>query len=187
MASLRQIEANRRNSQKSTGPKTEEGKAISSQNAIKHCLHAKDFLLFFEDFDGYEAFRYKLMEDQAPQTAEEIMYIDQICQSYFLSRRAVTCMSDAFDAASRNGKPVSHTYPLFMKMKNQNDRLVHKAFEALRQIKLSRQAAADPNKPNNLPEIGFVPPIYEPTPGYLRQVPRDPITDSFEPRETDNV
>jgi len=187
MASLRQIEANRRNSQKSTGPKTEEGKAISSQNAIKHCLHAKDFLLFFEDFDGYESFRHKLMEDQAPQTAEEIMYIDQICQSYFLSRRAVTCMSDAFDAASRNGKPVSHSYPLFMKMKNQNDRLVHKSFEALRQIKLSRQSAADPNKPNNLPENGFVPPIYEPTPGYLRQVPRDPITDSFEPREINKI
>jgi len=96
-------------------------------------------------------------------------------------------MSDAFDAASRNGKPVSHTYPLFMKMKNQNDRLVHKSFEALRQIKLNRQAAADPNKLNNLPENGFVPPIYEPTPGYLRQVPHDPITDSFEPRELDQV
>src|SRR5690242_17965963 len=38
MTSLRKIEANRHNAQKSTGPKTEAGKAVSRANALKHGL-----------------------------------------------------------------------------------------------------------------------------------------------------
>jgi hypothetical protein len=43
-ASPRKIEANRRNAQRSTGPKTPEGKAKSSQNSITHGIFAKQFL-----------------------------------------------------------------------------------------------------------------------------------------------
>jgi hypothetical protein len=41
MASQRQIEANRRNAQKSTGPKTEAGRARSRMNALTHGLSRK--------------------------------------------------------------------------------------------------------------------------------------------------
>lgn len=43
--STKKAEANRRNAQHSTGPKTVEGKAKSAQNAIKHGIFAKRFLL----------------------------------------------------------------------------------------------------------------------------------------------
>ena len=49
MASTKRNEANRRNAQKSTGPKTAEGKAITSQNAIRHGLLATEILLPDED------------------------------------------------------------------------------------------------------------------------------------------
>src|SRR5207244_3680634 len=42
MSTSAQIEANRANSLKSTGPKTEEGKAISSRNALKHGFFSED-------------------------------------------------------------------------------------------------------------------------------------------------
>ena len=41
MTSLRQIESNRRNAQRSTGPKTQSGKQRSSQNAVRHGLTAE--------------------------------------------------------------------------------------------------------------------------------------------------
>ena len=43
--SAKQIAANRRNAKKSTGPRSPEGKAVSSRNAISHGLHACDIIL----------------------------------------------------------------------------------------------------------------------------------------------
>jgi phage protein D len=42
--SPRKVEANRRNAQRSTGPKTPEGKAKSSQNSITHGIFVTKFL-----------------------------------------------------------------------------------------------------------------------------------------------
>ena len=49
MASITQIAANRRNSGSSTGPKSAEGKARSSQNSLTHGLTAQKWLLADED------------------------------------------------------------------------------------------------------------------------------------------
>ena len=48
MATEAQILANRRNAQKSTGPRTREGKAAVSQNAIKHGLLARQAVISSE-------------------------------------------------------------------------------------------------------------------------------------------
>lgn len=45
MSSRKQSKANRLNSRKSTGPKTEEGKRSSSRNAIKHRMTARQFFI----------------------------------------------------------------------------------------------------------------------------------------------
>ena len=45
MSTPRQIEANRRNAQKSTGPTSVTGKAVSSMNALKTGIHAESLLL----------------------------------------------------------------------------------------------------------------------------------------------
>ena len=45
MSTKRQIEANQRNALVSTGPVTTQGKALVSQNAVKHGIFAKDLLI----------------------------------------------------------------------------------------------------------------------------------------------
>jgi hypothetical protein len=54
MATIQQIEANRRNAQKSTGPRTEAGRAASAQNSRKHGCYAGQVLLEGQDQELYD-------------------------------------------------------------------------------------------------------------------------------------
>jgi hypothetical protein len=51
-----QIEANRRNAQQSTGPRSEAGKRTSSLNALRHGLTSRMVVLPTEDLAAYQRF-----------------------------------------------------------------------------------------------------------------------------------
>jgi hypothetical protein len=55
MSTFRQIEANRRNALKSTGPKTLAGKEQSRCNAVRHGLTAETVIGALEDAEDYKA------------------------------------------------------------------------------------------------------------------------------------
>ena len=63
MTSLKQIEANRRNSLKSTGPRTEVGKKTSRCNAVRHGLTAETVIGALEDAEDYKAFEAAVTAD----------------------------------------------------------------------------------------------------------------------------
>jgi hypothetical protein len=56
MTSPKQIDANRRNALKSTGPTTPEGKERSRRNAVRHGLTAETVIAVLENSEDYEAF-----------------------------------------------------------------------------------------------------------------------------------
>jgi hypothetical protein len=60
--------ANRANAQKSTGAKTPEGKAVTSQNALKHGLFAEDLSKYFKGEEGerYQRFITGIVADLRP-------------------------------------------------------------------------------------------------------------------------
>ena len=66
MATQAQIEANRANAVKSTGPRTAEGKAAVAQNAVKHGLLAEQVVIAGEDPGEFEFHRQALMAEISP-------------------------------------------------------------------------------------------------------------------------
>lgn len=78
MATAAQIDANRRNSQKSTGPRTEEGKNRSRMNSLDHCGRASILQLPPEEFGEYQEWREALKNAYRPRNAAEEMLLDRI-------------------------------------------------------------------------------------------------------------
>jgi hypothetical protein len=87
MATDRQIEANRKNAQKCTGPRTEAGKEKSSQNALKTGLDAKSEVLRFESRPDYEALIAEFYARYHPTVPEDRALVDMLIRSEWLSRR----------------------------------------------------------------------------------------------------
>ena len=55
MTTDKQINANKLNAQKSTGPQTDAGKEASAGNALKHGMTAKKYLTPTENIEDFEA------------------------------------------------------------------------------------------------------------------------------------
>ena len=91
--SEKQLAANRRNAQRSTGPRTAEGKAASRYNALKHGIFARaiipDPLRAYESPDDFEALHHALRQDLAPATPFEELLVERIATYHWRLARLV--------------------------------------------------------------------------------------------------
>jgi hypothetical protein len=94
MTSLRQIEANRRNADRSTGPNTEEGKHRSRRNAIRHGLCAETVVEIVEDIDDYRGFEAAVIADYDARTAVERELVLRLASLLWRLRRATAIETD---------------------------------------------------------------------------------------------
>ena len=90
MTSLRQIESNRRNAQRSTGPKTQGGKARASQNAVRHGLTAETVIGPLEDPADYRAFEQAVTTAYDAETAVERELVLRLASLLWRLRRATS-------------------------------------------------------------------------------------------------
>jgi hypothetical protein len=116
MTSFRQIEANRRNARRSTGPRTEEGKQRSRCNAVRHGLTAETVIGALEDAEDYKAFEGAIAADYDASSAVERELVLRLASLLWRLRRATTIETGLFEIQaghlsgfrqSRQANPVS--------------------------------------------------------------------------------
>lgn len=90
--SEKQLEANRTNGAKSTGPTSLDGKDRSKMNAVKHGLTSRPGLITEgdgrESIEDYEHLRTSLVEEFAPETLYDAIRVDHIADLSWRAQRA---------------------------------------------------------------------------------------------------
>jgi hypothetical protein len=90
MATIKQIEANRRNSQNSTGPKTPEGKEAVRFNALKSAIHAESLVIPGEDPEQLKELAEEFTQTWKPADSAERELVDQLIDDTWRLRRLRT-------------------------------------------------------------------------------------------------
>src|ERR1700730_16626079 len=153
MATLKQFEANRRNSQKSTGPKTSEGKAAVSMNALRHGLRARTVVLPGENREEFTRLCDDLEVEWHPQSRTEQFYVEQMAVSQWkLIRMEVVEVNIFKDAeAAKNHLPLLDR---LWQAQCRLERSYARAQRELERLQTSRhQPDAEPEEPVGVPPV----------------------------------
>jgi hypothetical protein len=156
MATQAQIDANRLNAKKSTGPRTPEGKARSRANALRHGLSGTAILMDCEQEDEFNEMVDDLLEEWQPATTTEKMVFYKMVEQYWLSRRATTQLAESTgyfidpDGDERDARNVS----LMLRYNQTAMRGFFKAMNEL--IRLQKNRKQIQQNQSDESEIGFV-------------------------------
>jgi len=161
MPSQRQIAANRLNAQKSTGPRTPEGKARSSRNALKHGVHSRRLTFTTDDVLGLRASLAAHRAEFRPVGPREHAVVLQIAVAEWGCRRqrsAETALfnqpsaADDVDPFLRNLSALNH----LTRVESRFHRLYLRALNNLHRLQKSRRRR---EKHNNDKTNPIAPPL----------------------------
>ena len=161
--SARKLAANRANAQKSTGPRTPEGKRCSSQNARRHPLRSTAVAVrdgrIGERASDFARLLKELHADLRPQSAPERMLVDRIASCFWRLQRAqrfeVAAIRQRLDqppaldplAEQRRlllaSLPPSRDLDRLIRYESAWDRELHRAIDHLHRLKDRRRTLAD--------------------------------------------
>jgi len=119
MLSESKILANQRNARESTGPRTAQGKAAISQNALKHGLTSRQTVIFSESQAEFDSFRDQFLAELAPASPMESMLAERIVILSWRLKRICRIQNQTIDALNAP-KPLSPLEKL-------TQSLIHKA------------------------------------------------------------
>ena len=149
MATPSQIDANRINAQKSTGPRTPEGKALSSQNAFKSGLDADSQFCYGEERADFYRLRVEYFTRFSPQSPEERFKVDTLIRNEWSLRRLFRAEAHLWEfntshSSRRDGAPLGEGFnnssPVFMRL-HRRITLFEKSYDtALAQLQNLQQA-----------------------------------------------
>ncbi len=122
MANEAQIIANRRNAQKSTGPRSHRGKAAVSQNAVKHGFLARQAVISSESQADFDLYRRQMLDELAPVSPMESMLAERIVTLSWRLKRICRIQNQTIDTlhARNTSSPLAKlTQSLLLKAQNQ--------------------------------------------------------------------
>src|ERR1035437_5167076 len=96
MATPAQIDANRANAPKSTGPRSAEGKSASRFNALKHGIDAASIVIPGEDPADYDSLAAQYHHEFRPQSASESFHVDTMFRADWQKRRLQRAEADLY-------------------------------------------------------------------------------------------
>ena len=107
MVSQRQLEANRANAKRSTGPKSTSGKARSRLNAVTHGLTTRQLVVGAEKPEDFDALREALFADLEPSGALQCELVDEIARFQWRLRRIPVLEADLLNRVTIGSNDLS--------------------------------------------------------------------------------
>jgi hypothetical protein len=125
---------------RATGPCTEAGKAVSSQNARKHDLCSRTLRLSPEEWTEYNDMRGRYARDLQPADDVEETLVDEICFNYWRLQQAREAELGIIDKHST----ALHLIALYIRYRTGYERAFYKALDQIqkRQRDRCKQTAA---------------------------------------------
>src|SRR5215831_4125416 len=163
MSTAAQILANRQNAAHSTGPKTPEGKQISSYNATRHGLTGVFNVLPHENPEDFNELAARLRDEFQPDTENESFLVDQMiqarCRLLRIQRLEALAFEQILTEPGGNSDPEARILAAMCASGNALDKLARYAsaaersyYKALRELRQSRalQQKSDASAAENL-------------------------------------
>ena len=138
MSTAAQILANQANAQLSCGPKRDAGKAISSKNNFRHGLTGPFVVLGWENQEDYRTFRNELFAEHQPATITEETLVDDMAQSHWLRKRAITLQHMCF----HHDAPIAEEpkdLALYLRYQTTHDRAFYRALNQLQKLRAEKR------------------------------------------------
>lgn len=153
MTTEKQVQANRENA-KLGGVKTEEGKAVSRYNALKHGILSQEVLLEDEDEQSLLELGRNLRMELEPETELELLLVDRIIANTWRLKRALrgekemieydTENEDSFGAALSYDLANYDRYGKFTRYEVSLERGIYKALHELQRLQAARAGEKPP-------------------------------------------
>jgi hypothetical protein len=152
MSTLIQIESNRRNAQRSTGPATPEGRNAVRLNALKYGIHAQSLLIPGEDPAEFDALAAELQSIWRPFDIVERQYVDQLTTSSWRLNRLLNAEAKLW-ADAKDLESISRTLDRVGRMIDRIERSIRQTTRDLDRLQTLRGKAAAKAEKASFPEV----------------------------------
>jgi hypothetical protein len=146
MASLKQIEANRRNALRSTGPKTPEGKAAVRHNSLRHGLRASLVVLPGENCKEFDQLCEDLEKDWQPETQLERIHLERMAVNHWQLVQLHVRQNSLLEQV--DAKEQARLLDMFLRAQNRLERAFDRAQLTLQRLQKERRTK--PPEPDEL-------------------------------------